>query len=334
MGDAMMIRWLSVVLTSLASIAAGNAEDSTADRLNPPTGRIKMVLDSDMYNEVDDQFALALAVRSPGRIELEAVYAAPFLNSRSRSAGDGMEKSYHETLRVMKLLGEESEGRVFRGSRRFLPDRNTPVDSPAARHLIRLAHQEHEEPMYVVGLGAATNLASALLLDPTIAERVIVVWIGGHPHSWPHARDFNLKQDIAAAQVLFDSGVPLVHVPAGDVAASLKITLPELEKGLKGRSAIADALYRNVADYYTETGANKRQPRSGPNAWRKVIWDIATVAWLLEPERMVISQVAPSPILTDEGTWKPSGERHPVRVAVKLDRDRVFEVLFNRLGKL
>lgn len=329
----MIIRWLSVVLTSLASIAVANAEDSTAERLNPPTGRIEMVLDSDMYNEVDDQFALAFAVRSPGRIDLKAVYAAPFLNSRSKSAGDGMEKSYHETLRVLKLLGEESEGRVFRGSRRFLASRNTPVHSPAARHLIRLAHQNREGPLYVVGLGAATNLASALLIDPNIAERVLIVWIGGHPHSWPHARDFNLKQDIAAAQVLFDSGVPLVHVPAGDVAASLRITLPELEEGLKGRSSIADALYRNVDSYFTETGASKRQPRSGPKAWQKVIWDIATVAWLLEPEKMVTSQVVPSPILTDEGTWRPGGRRHLVRVAVKLDRDRVFEVLFRRLGK-
>ncbi len=291
-----------------------------------------MVLDSDMFNEVDDQFALAFAVRSPDRIDLKAVYAAPFLNHRSKSAGDGMEKSYHETLRVLKILGEETGGRVFRGSGRFLADRNTPVDSPAATHLIRLAHQDREGPLYVVGLGVATNLASALLLDPTISDHIVMVWIGGHPHSWPQARDFNLKQDIAAAQVLFDSAVPLVHVPAGDVAASLKITLPELEAGLKGKSPIADALYRNVDSYYKETAARKKQPRDGPNAWQKVIWDIATIAWLLEPEKMVTSQVVPSPVLTDEGTWKSDEGRHSIRVAVKLDRRRIFSDLFHRIA--
>ncbi len=329
----MTIRWLVFVLVSLALDGHLKAAESPADRLRPPTGRIEMVLDSDMFNEVDDQFALAFAVRSPQRIDLKAVYAAPFLNHRSKSAGDGMEKSYQETLRVLKLLDVESDGMVFRGSNRFLADRKTPVESPAAQHLIRLAHQDREGPLYVVGTGAATTLASALLIDPTITNRIVVVWIGGHPHSWPHARDFNLKQDIAAAQVLFDSGVPLVHVPAGDVAASLKITLPELEAGLKGRSPIADALYHIVDGYYRETSANKKQPRSGPNAWQKVIWDIATIAWLLEPETMVTSQMVPSPVLTDEGTWKPGDGRHAIRVAVKLDSERIFSVLFQRLGK-
>lgn len=329
----MSIRWFVFLLATLTFGGYLQATELTVDRLNPPSGRIEIVLDSDMANEVDDQFALALAVRSPERIDLKAVCAAPFLNHRSESAGDGMEKSYHETLRVLKLMGEDSDGRVFRGSDRFLADRNTLVDSPAARQLIKQAHQDREGPLYVVGLGAATNLASALLLDPTIADRIVIVWIGGHPHSWPQARDFNLKQDIAAAQVLFDSGVPLVHIPAGDVAAALKITLPELEAGLKGKSPIADALYQNVDGYYSETSASKMQPRSGPNAWQKVIWDIATIAWLLEPETMVTSQVVSSPVLTDEGTWRAGDGRHSIRVAVKLDRDRIFSALFQRLGK-
>ncbi|MCI0534738.1 MAG: nucleoside hydrolase [Verrucomicrobiales bacterium] len=231
---------------------------------------VDLVLDADMFNEVDDQFALAYAVRAPERIRLLAVCAAPFLNQRSTSAGDGMEKSYRETERVLKVMEVGRVNLVFRGSDRFLPDRRTPVDSPAARQIIKLAHEPRDGPLHVVGLGAASNLASALLLDPTITNRVVFVWIGGHPHSWPHARDFNLKQDIAAAQVLFDSGVPLVHIPAGDVAAKLTITLPELEAGLKDKSPIADTLYRNVDGYYTETGEDKESPRSGPGAWAKV----------------------------------------------------------------
>ena len=122
------------------------------------------------------------------------------------------------------------------------------------------------------------------MLEPSIANRIVVVWIGGHPRHWPHARDFNLKQDIAAAQVLFDCGVPLIQIPAGDVAASLSITLPELESGLAGHSPIATRLYGSVERYYTEAGAQKNLPRCGRNAWTKVILDIATIAWLVAPE--------------------------------------------------
>lgn len=298
--------------------------------LDPPGGRIDMILDSDMYNEVDDQFALAFAVRSPERITLKAVCAAPFRNQRSRSAGEGMEKSYEETLRVLKLLKVPTDGLVFRGSANFLPDRKTPVDSPAARRIIALAHEPREKPLYVVGLGAASNLASALLLDPTITNHVVFVWIGGQPHVWKSALDFNLQQDVAAAQLLFDIGVPLVHVPAG-VAAGLTITLPELEAGLNDRSPIADMLYQNVEDYYLEVDPEKKAPRSGPGAWQKVIWDIATIAWLLEPEIMVKSAIVPSPVLKDDGDWGAGKNRHQVRVATGLNRARIYEVLFEKL---
>ena len=313
-------------------IGPATPREAVLQALRPPEGVIDMVLDSDMYNEVDDQFTLAFAVRSPERINLRAVNAAPFRNHRSNSPEDGMEKSYHETYRILELLDEPAEGRVFRGSKTFLPDRKTPVDSPAARQIVKLAHEPRKGRLYVVGLGVSSNIASALLLDPAIADRIVIVWIGGHPHSWPHARDFNLNQDIAAAQVLFDSDAPLIHVPAGDVAATLKITLPELEAGLKERSRIADALYRNVDEYYTEVKASQNKPRSGEGAWQKVIWDIATVAWLLEPETMARTEIVPSPVLTDTGEWKADSNRHPVRVATRLDRDRIFNVLFEKLA--
>lgn len=67
---------------------------SDADRLKllaPRAGRLRAVLDTDTYNEIDDQFALVQAVLSPQRIKLEAIYAAPFFNNRSSGPGEGME---------------------------------------------------------------------------------------------------------------------------------------------------------------------------------------------------------------------------------------------------
>ena len=55
-----------------------------------------MVLDTDTYNEIDDQFALVYALLSPERLNVEAIYAAPFHNKRSQGPEDGMHRSYDE----------------------------------------------------------------------------------------------------------------------------------------------------------------------------------------------------------------------------------------------
>ena len=75
------------------------------ERLRPPAGRVRMVLDTDTYNETDDQFALVHALLSPERLAVEAVYAAPFHNERSDGPGHGMELSYQEILRLLQRLG-------------------------------------------------------------------------------------------------------------------------------------------------------------------------------------------------------------------------------------
>jgi inosine-uridine nucleoside N-ribohydrolase len=128
-------------------------------------------------------------------------------------------------------------------------------------------------PLYVAAIGAITNVASALLLEPAIADRIVVVWLGGHPPYWPTAREFNLQGDVPAAQVLFDCGVPLVQIPCKNVAEHLRTTLPEMAAYVRGQGAIGDYLYGIFEDYHDDHFA-----------YSKVIWDISAVAYLNRPE--------------------------------------------------
>ena len=89
-----------------------------------------------------------------------------------------------------------------------------------------------EDPLYVVAIGAITNVASALLLEPRLAERIVVVWLGGQPLQAPSNREFNLRQDPVAARTVFDSGVPLVHIPCQGVTSHLHTTVAELEQNV------------------------------------------------------------------------------------------------------
>ena len=207
------------------------------ERLKPPTDKVRIVLDTDTYNEIDDQFAVVQALLSPDQLAVEAIYAAPFYNIRSSGPGDGMEKSYEEILRLLERLDIAPEGLVFRGATDILRD-DTPQESAAVDDLIAKANAA-ADPLYVVAIGALTNVASAILQDPAIIERIVVVWLGGHALYWPTADEFNLQGDLVAAQVVFDCGVPFVQIPCHPVASHLQTTLTELEHYVKGRGRLA-----------------------------------------------------------------------------------------------
>ncbi|MBN2004308.1 MAG: nucleoside hydrolase [Anaerolineae bacterium] len=290
-------------------------------RLAPPADSVSMVLDTDTYNEVDDQFAVAYALLSPAKLDVQALYAAPFFNARSMSPADGMEKSYEEILRLLERL-KGFQGAVCRGSTSYLSDPERPVESAAAHDLVKRAMRraESDAPLYVVAIGAITNIASAILLEPDIVKRVVVVWLGGHAFHWPHTREFNLWQDVQAARVIFDCGVPLVQIPVMGVCSHLHTTIPEIEQYVAGRGAIGDYLAEIVKGYHKDHFA-----------WSKVIWDIATIAYLLD-ETWTPTHLVHSPIVTDQGTWSFDQGRHLIRSAFHVHRDPIFRDLFTKLA--
>lgn len=295
------------------------SSDQLLKRLEPPKGKVRMVLDTDTYNEIDDQFALAYALKSHEKLNIEAVYAAPFYNERSTGPGDGMEKSYNEILNILKMLGVSPDGFVFRGSTGYLKDPQTPQESEAARDLVKRAMECENELLYVVAIGAITNVASAILMEPKIIEKIVVVWLGGHAFNWPDTKEFNLAQDICASRIIFDCGVPLVQIPCCGVTTHMLTTIPELEHYLMGKSEIGTYLTDIVRSYTNE-----------PYGWSKVIWDVATIAWLINPAWVPTSFVH-SPVLTDQVTWSFDTRRHLIRSATYMHRDKIFADLFRKL---
>jgi len=295
------------------------SDATRCERLRPPAGPVRVVIDTDTYNEIDDQFAVVYALLSPEELQVEALCAAPFHNDRSSGPGDGMEKSYQEILRLLSRLDVSPESFVFRGATEYLRDGETPSESEAARELIRRAMDSDADPLYVVAIGAITNVASALLMEPKLVERIAVVWLGGQPFHWPTAREFNLQQDPAASRLVFDSGVPLVHIPCTGVASHLLTTVSEIERYVEGRGAIGDYLAEIFKSYHADHFA-----------WSKVIWDIACIGYLVDPS-WAPTEIVHSPILTDQLTWSVDRSRHLICSATYVDRDSVFRDLFSKL---
>lgn len=295
-------------------------------RLDWPSAPVDIVIDTDAYNEIDDQFALAYALRSMEKLRIQAIYAAPFYNERARNAEDGMLRSYQEILKILELGGREDlKTSVFQGSTRFLPNEETAVESAAVRDLIARSQAYSEErPLYVVAIGAITNIASAILTDPTLVERIVLVWLGGHALDWPNTREFNMAQDVAAARVIFGSGLPLVQLPCMGVVSGFTFSQPEMEAWLRGRNALCDYLIDATIE---EANRYVQSP-----IWSRVIWDVTAVAWLVSAD-FTPSRIESKPLPEFDHHYRLRADAEPYRYVYHVNRDALMQDLVDKLTR-
>ena len=283
---------------------------------------ITAVLDTDTYNEIDDQFALAYALLAREAVDLRAVIAAPFSNDRAAAPAEGMRLSCEEICRILALFGKDPEGFAWKGSDSYLPAPRTPVESEGAYRIIELARAARSEgkKLHVLAIAAITNVASALLLEPEIAKDIVIVWLGGNDLHYPGTKEFNLRQDVAAAQVVFDSAAPLVWVPCREVASKLTMTLAELAPALAPAGKLGKFLYGRTEELMRER-----------NIPEKVIWDIATVACFSAPDALTKRKIA-APVLNADRSWSTGATRREITVVANIDREAVFSDLFAKLA--
>ncbi|MBQ1211835.1 MAG: nucleoside hydrolase [Clostridia bacterium] len=292
--------------------------------LEVPTGKIDVVLDTDTFNEIDDQFALAYLLRSTEKLNTKAIYAAPFFNQHSTSPADGMERSYEEIKKVLALMNEDLP--VFKGSDKYLPDERTAVDSPAADDLIARAKlYSPENPLYVVAIGAITNVASALIKAPEITENIVIVWLGGNSRQYHDTKEFNMMQDVAAARVVMSSAAPFVQLPCMGIVSSFMVSAPELEYWLMDKNPLADYLARNTIKEANAYASGK--------PWTRVIWDVTAVAWLLnENSRFMLSRIEKTLLPSYEHKYEENTGAD-MRYVYHIWRDTLMEDLIKKLTK-
>lgn len=296
-------------------------------RLQKPRGHVDVVIDTDTYNEIDDQYALAFSIKSKEKLNIVGIYAAPFYgNGNSSSPADGMEKSYNEIYNVLSLMKrDELKPLVKRGAEAYLPSEKNTVDSEVARDLAnRAMRYSSEKPLYIVSIGAITNIASAILMNPQITDRIVIVWLGGHALHWPHTQEFNMSQDVAAARVIFNSGAAVVQLPCMGVVSAFTVSGPELEYWLRGKSEICDYL----VDYTTKTALKDAAFLN----WTRAIWDVTAVAWLLDGDFMA-DRLEHIPIPQYDHHYSFDPTRHFYRYVYHINRDKLFEALFAKLSQ-
>jgi purine nucleosidase len=287
-----------------------------------PTRR-RVIVDTDAKNEADDQYAIVHALLSPS-IDVRGLVAAHFGRERSRHS---MEDSREEIDLILGLMDLEGRVPAANGAAAAIPDESTPIDSPGAQLIIEESNLASEgDPLFVAFLGPLTDMASAILLDPAIVQRpVVVIWIGGMGYgvdpSYP-AIEFNLRNDISAANVVFDSGVTIWQVPAS-VYSMVGVGYAELEEKIGGTSKLADYLISQLMEWNAAHHGEPIEFRS--------LGDSPAVSLVLDPRGGVFRTI-PAPRFGPDGHYIP-GSGHPIRVCESVDVRFLLEDMFAKIRK-
>ena len=238
---------------------------------------------------------------------------------------DAMEASYHELETILDKMHFQKEGLLYHGAPHALPNKTTPVVSEGAELIVREAMKDDPRRLFVIFLGPLTDLASAYLMEPRIANRLTAIWIGGgvYPSGSP---EFNLGNDVNAANVVFSSKIELWQVPK-NVYEMMPVSLAELQVRVRPYGEIGKYLFDQLVAHSQEDIPRKSDFRTG-ETW--VLGDSPAVGLILYEHRFEFDWV-PAPYITQEQAYVHTGTNRPIRVYKSIDSRLILEDMYAKL---
>lgn len=283
---------------------------------------VRLITDTDAKNEADDDFAVVQALLSP-KIENVGLVAAHYGTDRDR---DSMEKSYRELKTLVGKMGFDGQVPLYHGAPCGLPDAGTFIESEGARLIVEEAMKGDDRPLFAVFLGPLTDIASAYLMEPRIAKRLTVIWIGGglYPDG---GEEFNLGNDIHAANVVFGSDMEVWQVPK-NVYEMMPVTLAELELRVRPCGEIGEYLCDQLMEHAMTEQPRKSAFRTG-ESW--VLGDSPAVGLILYEDRFSF-EWKQAPAVGADMNYIHTGRFRPIRVYNKIDSRLILEDLYAKLA--
>lgn len=306
---------IGIVLVSWSwPVAQVGGGERRVPEIPPPQEKIRVIIDTDAACEIDDQYAIALALMSPERFEIEGLIAAHYGDAGGPT---GVDKSLRVVQRLLGMAGLTGRIPVKRGSGP-LQYSQVPVESEGVDFIIQRALAPGEkQPLWIISLGACTDVASAYLKRPEIADRVNVLWHGRT--RWPDkAWNFNVYNDLKAARILFRSKLPLVLF---DTGTYLRCPMEESRKKLRPSGKLGRYLhdFRLTKPHYQSPG--------------KGFYDLGDVAALLDPS-LVYQEIVKVPGINWDMMYDRSQSNGRMIRIYQIDRDRTFELLYRQMARI
>ena len=218
----------------------------------PDYKKIRVIIDTDAACEADDPFAITQALLSP-KLIVKGISAEHFAQEGS------MERSYNEICTILDAM--DIKVPALKGQTG--PMSEDKEISEAVNFIIEEAMKEDKKPLFLLCMGAITNVAMAIKREPKIMERMTIIWIGTHGTAFGPAlfREFNAANDIEAANLILESKTELWLVPSY-VYITMNIGIAEIERRIAPCGKIGEHLFRNLVDYNNSEGAGWTQGES------------------------------------------------------------------------
>ena len=281
--------------------------------------KLRVIIDTDAACEADDPFAIAHALMSK-KLEVKAILAEQFGVSGSTK------RSYDEIMTVLEAM--DLSVPVFMGEEGSLLQIAQDALSPAAECLINEALKDDVKPLFVLCLGAITNVASAIRKCPEITKRMTVVWIGGQnpDNSVKGHREFNSGNDVAAANMVIASGVEFWQIP-NNVYGTMHIGLAEIQQKVYPYGKIGKHLFENMVTFNESEHAGWTAGES----WS--LGDSPAIGVALEPNcgSFVYRE---APFFNEDTSYSFEAGRPMIRVYTSINSRFILEDFFAKLQLL
>ncbi len=300
--------------------------------------KVRVIIDTDTGCEADDHFAIVQALLTP-KFDVRAICPEHY---GLRFGAHSQEDSFHEVKKIVALMGMEDSVRVCHGCDPFDTE-NSFQPSEASDFIVAEALRDDDRPLYIIMLGAVTNVAAAFLQEPSIAGRVLL--IGGRiPNgSWY----FNSCNDHFAYNVLLDSAAEwwTVDMPEG---VGFQASFMQLYRELSPLGDLGAYLYARVLwagkELTHRIAADAQAGRMGsgmskaafaaflPAGETWAFWDCASVG-LAMYDHMEHYHMKPAPRLLDASgkTLERPDNPRKLRSYYLLDSELIMQDLFAKL---
>ncbi len=297
----------------------------------PESRKVRYLIHTDCKNEADDQYTVVHCLLTP-MFEVKGIIAAHFNKCFGRFPdGTTATESLNEVYRVLDAMDLRDEYPVSCGSEYPLEDEKTPRQSAGADMIIEEAMRDDPRPLYIGLQGSLTDLASAILLKPEICDRMTAIWIGGGMYP-DGGSEFNLMQDIHAANVVMNSSMPLWQVPS-NIYKNFAVSLAELEYKVKPHGKLGKYLFDELTELNMKLG-EEMPDFDWPHGELWGLGDEGVVAALMhEQQRTDMYDMIAAPTIDIETMkYNHRTNNREIRVYKEMDYRLTLEDLFCKIA--